>query len=147
MTTYNGKAFTVAKPIREIYDMVADVKGYQALLDGKLAQAPDPVRSQIEDKLHGLRFEGGKIVLTAPGVGEVAFVPGANVAPTHAEFVAEGSPVPVAMFLELEDLGQEGTRLSPGVAIELPPMLKAMVGGKIQEAADMLGQMFTNLLK
>lgn len=146
MSKYSGTPFTVAAPIQDVYDRVARVEGYQQMLDSKLADASEELRQKVEETLQGIRFQDGKIILTAPGVGEVAMVPGQNVPPTHVELSAEGAPVPIIMALDLQDLGAEGTSLTPSIDVELPAMLKPFLGPKLQEAARTMGLTFEHLL-
>lgn len=134
---YSGKTITVPMDIEKLYDRVADVNGYQALID----QVPDNLR----DKLQGVHIVDGAIVFPAPGLGEITLKQTVAERPKHVEFAAQNSPLPLALVLDFAPAAEGKTELTPSIDAQLPPMLAPMVGGKLKDASDMLGQTFANI--
>lgn len=137
MSVYSGKAVVLPHNINDIYAKVSDLGQYRDMLE----QLPQEQR----DKLQGVEFRGDAVKMNAPGVGELVFKVTERTAPTHVGLNAEGSPIPLNLSIDLEDVDGANTRLTPRVAIDIPPMLRPFIGGKIQEAADKFGEVFTSL--
>lgn len=139
MSVYKGKSVVVNRATDDIYAKVSDLSGYQALVDD--------LPAEYREKLNGVRFSADSVSMDAPGVGQLVFKLTEKTAPTHVGFSAQGSPVPVALKLDLENVDATSTRLTPSIDIEIPAMLRPFIGNKIQEAADKFGEVFTTIFK
>lgn len=139
MSQYKGKSVTVARPVADLYAKVSDLGQYQSLLDS----LPEDQRAQLQ----GVRFEADGISFQAPGVGDMKFKVAETKAPSHVGFVAEGSPIPIKLAIELAEKGAESTEVVPVLDVDLPAMLRPLVGPKLQEAADQFGSVFTRLFE
>ncbi len=137
MSTYSGKSVTLPRPIEDIYAKVSDLSQYHPLID----QLPEEQKA----KLQGVEFDGESVKMNAPSIGQLVFKITERTAPTHVGFSAEGSPVPLKLSLDLANVTADSTSLTPKIDIDIPAMLRPFIGGKIQEAADKFGEMFTSL--
>lgn len=139
MATYSGKSVTLPRPIGVIYEKVADLSQYRDMVE----QLPEEQRA----KLNGVEFDGDSIKMDAPAVGQLVFKISERVPSSRVSFSAEGSPIPLLLSVNLKEADAEHTTVTPAIKIEIPPMLKPFIGGKIQEAADKFGEVFTSLFK
>lgn len=137
MSTYSGKSVTLPRPIEDIYAKVSDLAQYQPLIE----QLPEEQRA----KMQGVEFDGECVKMNAPSIGQLVFRITECTALSHVGFSAEGSPVPLKLSLDLESASADSTSLTPKIDIEIPAMLRPFIGGKIQEAADKFGEVFTSL--
>ena len=137
MSVYSGKPVTLPRPINDIYAKISDLGQYRDMVE----QLP----AEQREKLQGVEFRGEAIKMDAPGVGELVFKITERTAPTHVDLNAEGSPIPIKLSIDLADVDGASTRLTPRVEIQIPAMLRPFIGGKIQEAADKFGEVFTSL--
>ncbi len=137
MSTYSGKSVTLPRPVEEIYAKVSDLSQYRPLID----QLPEEQRA----KMQGVEFDGKCVKMNAPSIGQLVFRITERTAPTHVGFSAEGSPVPLKLSLDLAGTDAGSTTLTPKIDIDIPAMLRPFIGGKIQEAADKFGEVFTSL--
>ena len=137
MSTYSGKSVTLPRPVEEIYAKVSDLSQYRPLIE----QRPEEQRA----KLQGVEFDGDSVKMNAPSIGQLVFRITERTAPNHVGFSAEGSPVPLKLSLDLAGVDSASTSLTPKIDIEIPAMLRPFIGGKIQEAADKFGEVFTSL--
>ncbi len=137
MSTYSGKSVTLPRPITDIYAKVSDLAQYRPLID----QLPEEHKA----KLQGVEFDGECVKMNAPSIGQLVFRITERTAPTHVGFSAEGSPVPLKLSLDLTSADASSTTLTPKIDIDIPAMLRPFIGGKIQEAADKFGDVFTSL--
>ncbi|MDE6394775.1 MAG: SRPBCC family protein [Duncaniella sp.] len=137
MSVYSGKPVVIPRQIDEIYAKVSDLGQYRDMIE----QLPAGQR----EKLQGVEFRDDAVKMDAPGVGELVFKITERTAPTHIGLNAEGCPIPLKLSLDLADADGAGTRLTPRIDIQIPPMLRPFIGNKIQEAADKFGEVFTSL--
>lgn len=137
MSTYSGKSVTLPRPIEEIYAKVSDLTQYRPLID----QLPEEQKA----KMQGVEFDGECVRMNAPSIGQLAFKITERTAPGHVGFSAEGSPVPLKLSLDLASVDESSTSITPKIDIDIPAMLRPFIGGKIQEAADKFGDLFTSL--
>lgn len=135
MAKYSGKPVVVGKPIDEIYNKVSDLSSFQQRID----QLPEEAKSRLGD----VRFTNDKIFINAPGVGEIAFAVVERNAPTFLRLSAENSPVPFNIRMNFAESGPSETKVQTDLDIEIPAMLRPLVGGKLQQAADKISEMFS----
>ncbi len=90
-----------------------------------------------------MRFEPDAIVITAAPVGEIRFAVKERIKPSSVKLSAEQSPVPLTLSVNLTPDSDSSTNAVSQIDVEIPAMLKPMVGGKMQEAADKFGELIT----
>ena len=135
MAQYKSKPVTIAKPLAEVYARIANIGDYQSKLDSLPAEA--------REKLGQVRFEPDAIVITAAPVGEIRFAVKERVENSKVTLTAEQSPVPLDLTVTVSPDGDNATVAESVIDVEIPAMLKPMVGGKMQEAADKFGELIT----
>lgn len=133
MAKYSSKPQTTDAAIEKVYDRVSHV--------GSLQERIDALPEEIRAKLGDVKFTDDSIVLNATPVGAITFNVVERTAPTRVALAAENSPVPVTMSIDLAAKGDSATDIVTTIDIDIPPMLRPMVGGKLQEAADKLGEL------
>ena len=78
-------------------------------------------------------------------VGAMKLSVSESVAPNLVKYVAQSSPVPFGLTVNLEAIDEEHTYGVAEINIELPLMLRAMVGDKLKDGAQKLGEVLTKL--
>lgn len=137
MTKYSGKPAIVAQPQQQIFDKVSNLSSFQERLDS--------MPQEVKDRLGDVKFTDDKIIINAPAVGQLVFAVTEKVAPEMLKLSAENSPVPFFITLHFEPETETTTKVNSDLEVEIPMMLRPMVGGKLQEAADKFSEMFTTL--
>ncbi|MCM1348516.1 MAG: hypothetical protein NC338_03815 [Firmicutes bacterium] len=137
MAKYSGKPVVVSRSIEEVYGKISNLNSFQEKLDS----LPEAARHQLGD----VRFTESSIVITAPAVGEMTFNVAERVENSLMRLEAANSPVPFAITIKLEALSADSTQVATWLDVEIPAMLKPMIGGKMQEAADKFSEMFSTL--
>ena len=135
MATYKSKQVTISHPIEEVYEKISNIGAYQQKLDS--------LPAEVKDKLGDVRFEPDAIVITAAPVGEIRFAVKERIKPSFVKLSAEQSPVPLTLSVNLTPDSDSSTSAVSQIDVEIPAMLKPMVGGKMQEAADKFGELIT----
>ena len=135
MASYRSKAAVINKPVDEVYERISNIGAYQQKLDS--------LPAEVREKIGDVRFEDDAIVITAAPVGEIRFAVKERVSPSRVTLAAEQSPVPLNLTVNLEPESERSTKATSVIDVEIPAMLKPMIGGKMQEAADKFGELIT----
>lgn len=139
MSKYTGKTVTVPASIATVFARVSDLGQYRA----RVEQLPEEYRA----KLAGVEFGDNSVSMDAPGIGRLTFAIDKVVEPSTVVLKAVNSPVPLMIGVDLREEGADSTAVTPDIDIEIPAMLRPFIGGKIQEAADKFGEVFTTIFK
>lgn len=137
MSIYKGKAVTIPHPVADVYAKVADLGQYQPMVDA----LPEEQRSALK----GVEFGADSVKMDAPGIGAIEFKICERVEPSHVGLAAVGSPVPLKLSVDLSADAAGSTVVTPSIDIDIPMMLRPIIGGKLQEAADKFGEVFTSV--
>lgn len=139
MATYKSKEFTIQSPAPSIFERITDLASFESRLD----QLPPDLRQ----KLGNVRFGQDTISINAAPMGEIKFRVTDKVAPERVTLSAEQSPVPLTLSVLLHPTLQDpgATYVQTVIDVDIPPMLRPMVGGKLQEAANKFGELLTSM--
>ncbi|MBO7382449.1 MAG: hypothetical protein J6Y87_03230 [Muribaculaceae bacterium] len=127
MSKYEGRKAIANISQESAFDKISDVKAIQSRLDS----LPEDKRAQLQ----GISFEENAVKISSP-MGELKFVAKECVRPERVAFEAEGAPIPITVAINLNAESATTTGLSVVIEADLPFFLKAMVGGKLQDAVD-----------
>lgn len=135
---YNGKPYRLAAPREQVYGRLADL----SVLKERMADLPDDLKARMGT----VNFPDDEtFAFTAPGVGEMKFRIVERREPELVRFMADTGVVPIYVDVNLAEADGPATDVSATIEAEIPMMLRPLVGGKFQEAADAFGQMFGQL--
>lgn len=138
MSKYTGKPHRVNRPRTEIYEQLANLNNIRERLD----TLPDDLRQ----RLGTVNFPDNEtMAFTAPGVGEMKFRIIERNAPGSVKFLADTGVVPINVIIDLTEAEGDATDVTATIDAEIPMMLRPLIGGKLQEAADQFGKMFGQL--
>lgn len=137
MSKYKAKPFSVEHPAAEIAAKFEDLTAMQPMLD----------RLSPEDraKVGDLQLTPDSITVTAGPVGQITF----RVAERSEKRVAmnaEGCPVPLVLGIDLSPLSEASTEVLCSVDVDLPMMLRPMVGPQLEKAVEMLSGVIKNAI-
>lgn len=134
MSKYSSKAITVAKPVGELYSHIS----HMSALQQRLEQLPAEQLAMVGE----VKFTDDSVTINAPQVGEIRFDVVERVEPSHIMFRAANMPVAMSLAVDLKAVSDDSTEVTSTIDVEIPAMLRPLVGGKMQEAADR----FTDLI-
>ncbi len=139
MAKYSSKPVTIDAPVDEVFAKISNISAFQERLD----MVPPEERAKIGD----VRFTDDSIIINAAPVGEMKFNVVERTAPSRIVLSAEQSPVPLLLSMNLAPAGDNATDVVSDIDVEIPAMLKPLIGGKMQEAADKFGELLTTFFK
>lgn len=137
MATYSSKPAVINRPIQEIFDRFSDLSNLQ----NQLKELPEEQLARIGD----VKFDTDSIAINTPQVGEIKFQVTERVAPGKIVFGSPSSPIPLKMTLTLKPVTDDSTEAVTAIDVEIPMMLRPLIGGKLQEAADQFSKLMSQL--
>lgn len=137
MTTYSSNPVTLPLSAEVVYDRVSNLGAYQ----DKLNELPAEVKAKMGD----VTFEEDKITINSGPTGAMTLKIAEKVPGKRVALQAENAPVPIFLSINLEPKGDESTEVVTSIDVEMPAMLKPLVGPKLQQAASQFGDMIKNL--
>lgn len=128
MTKYTGKTSVVNLPATEISDKFADMSTF----NDKLAGMPEDVRKHMGD----LTFTRDSVCMDTKQAGKVVFK--VTERDDRHIVLACSFPLPISLTLNLSPVADDAskTEVSTDVDIEIPAMLRPIIGPQMQKVAD-----------
>lgn len=133
MAKYSGKPAIINRPDSELFARMANPESFRDQLD-KLP------KDQL-DKIGQVNFTPDSISMTTTQVGEIVFKIRERVDPTKVVFAAENSPVPLEMAINIRHIDDNSSELTTVITVNIPKIMEPMVGGTMQKAADVFGDL------
>lgn len=140
METYKSNKVVIDHNIELIYSKLSNPSMFKEQMEKNMDRIPDEARQHLDN----LKFEEDGISINSP-MGAVKLSVSESVEPNLVKYVAESSPVPFGLTINLEAIDEEHTNAIAEINIELPMMVRAMVGGKLSEGAQKMGEVLAKL--
>ncbi|MDE7154072.1 MAG: hypothetical protein K2O00_06475 [Muribaculaceae bacterium] len=137
MSKYSGKPSMVNRSNTELFSKLSNVDAMRE----RFEQIPDDVKAQAGQ----LRFEDNRLIIVTPQAGEIAFAIKSAKEPEQIVYSAEHSPVPLNLVVDLKPVSENSTEVTTSIDVELPMMLRPLVGPQMQKAADKLAEVISQL--
>lgn len=139
MAKYEGKPVTIDRPALDVYNSITNLGAYQARLD----ELPQEAR----EKIGSVRFTDNSIFIAAAPVGEIQFDVAEKIEPELMRLSAANSPVPFNIIIRIAPEGDAACKVATELDVDIPAMLRPMIGGKMQEAADKFSELISTFFK
>ncbi len=136
MAVYKANPLTVGRPAEYIADQFADLTRLQGALDKLSAEE----RAKVGD----VTFTPDAIVMQTAQVGEIRFQVKERT-PRRVSFVAGGLPMPVVMAVDMDPVDSGSTKVEASLDIDIPAVLRPMVGGTMQKAVNQFSDLISKL--
>lgn len=136
MAKFSSKPIAVESSAEAVAEKFSDLSRMQEYLD----KLPAEERSKIGD----ISFTTDSIVLKTPQVGEITLKVTERT-PRRVAMEAVGSPVPMHLYVDITEKGENASEIVTSMDVDIPAFLKPMVGGAMQKAVDRFGDMMKML--
>jgi len=137
MAKYSSQPVSINGSQADVYNKISNLGAYQELLD----QMPDDLRQKAGD----VRFTDEAIIINANPVGEIRLEIIDRHEPDLIKLKASNAPVPMFLSLELDKETDSTTKLVSVIEVDVPAILKPMIGPKMQEAANQMATLVGRL--
>lgn len=139
MASYKSKPTVVGKSASDVFARFSDMSRMQDALD---TLTPEQ-KAQVGD----VAFTKDSIKIVTPQVGEIAFSVKERVEPSKVVFGTASSPVPLTMTVNIKPLAEEQSEVETVIDVEIPAMLRPLIGPQLQKAADKFGELIQGLAR
>lgn len=136
MSTYTGKTATIKASAASIADKFADMS--------RMGDNLDKMSEEQRQKIGNVRFTQDSMTMVNPSVGEVTFK-----VIEHSENAVRmlcNNPMKMELSLNFEAVSEDETNITPAIDIDIPAMIRPMIGPHLQKAADQMGNMISGML-
>lgn len=140
METYKSNINRINCNIGTVFAKLSNPSLFQEQIEKNLDRMPDDAR----ENLSKVKFEPDGISIESP-MGPLKMAIQETVEPNKIVFGAAQSPVAFNLIINLTEVDEENTDSETHLQLDLPIMVRAMVGGKLKDAARMFGEMLTKL--
>lgn len=140
MEKYRSEKHVIDCDIATVYGKLSDPEVFRRHMEENLDKLPEEARAMLQN----LKFEEGGVVIESP-MGPIKMGIVEKVEPTKVVFGAAQSPVPFGLAIELKEVDADHTESVTELQLDLPIMLRAMVGGKLKDGAKKFGEMIARL--
>lgn len=140
METYKSDKVIIDHSIDVVYSKLSDPRVFKEHIDKNLDRLPEEAREHLQS----VKFEYDGISVDSP-MGPLKLSVSESVAPSMVKYTAQSSPVPFGLTINLQAIDESHTESVTEISIELPFMFKAMVGSKLTDGANKLGELIAKL--
>lgn len=149
MTKKESEIKYIAAPVDAVYARLSDLRNLQALKDrigdpqvqaAMASQVPADKIAQLQQVVEKLEFTADSIVVDSPMGGKINLSIVEREEPKLLKFGAEGSPIPVNLWIQLLPVDAASSKMRVTVGADVNFMMKAIVSKPLQQAADGLAQ-------
>ena len=137
MATYKSTPQTINRPQEELFDRFSDLSHLQQALD---TLTPEQ-RAQVGD----VEFTADTIKIVTPQVGAIEFNVQKRERPSHIVFGTASSPVPLTMTMDIKAVSDTASEVETLINVDIPAMLRPLIGPQLQKAADKFGELIAGL--
>ncbi|MCM1065948.1 MAG: hypothetical protein NC418_00050 [Muribaculaceae bacterium] len=136
MAKYSSKPTVVNQPAEVLSEKFSDFKALGAALDNLDAEQRAAV-GEVE-------FDTDTIKIITPQVGPIV-LRAVERTPGCVRLNAEGSPVPMELQIDFRPVDAASTEVTGSLDVDIPMMLRPLIGPALQKAADQFGALFARL--
>lgn len=136
MTSYSSPEVTLPASAEQVFDRLSNLQNLQGLLDKVPAdKIPEDKRQMFENIIitpDSIQIPGGPM-------GNLTFKVSEKLKPSLISLNGEGVPVKMSVDLHISPLSESSSQSKVVFNIDIPALLKPMIGGQIQKIANQFG--------
>lgn len=136
MAKFSSKPTVVALGTEALDAKFSDFSAMQAKLDDLTPEQ----RAKVGD----IKFTNDSIVISTQQVGSIT-LRAVERQSGHVRLQAENSPVPMSINILYKPQGADSSEIVGEMDVDLPAMLRPLVGPTLQKAVDHFGTLFASL--
>lgn len=136
MAVYSSGNVTLNASAQTVFDKLSNLENLQGMLDKVPAdRVPEDKRQMFEN----IKITHDTIEVPGGPMGSLTFRVTERVAPSLIKLQGEGIPLQMALVLNVKPLTATTSEANVDIDINIPAMLKPMIGGQIQKIANQFG--------
>ncbi|MCI6503282.1 MAG: SRPBCC family protein [Prevotella sp.] len=152
MAKYESKIKQINAPVERVYTTLSNLENLRPLLDN--IQNNEAVKEKIREagqdpaqleRLKDVTLTEDRIAFPAPMVGEVALAVVEREENKCIKFQTEQSPVEANLWIQVLPVTDTTSKMRLTIKADLNPMMKMMIGSKIENGLDQFAEMLARI--
>ena len=136
MAKYSSGDVTLQASAESVFDKLSNLENLKDLLKQVPAdRIPEDKRAMFEN----IRITPDTIEVPGGPMGSLTFRVTERVSPSHIRLEGEGIPMRRALVFNVKPKTENSSLANVDIDIDIPAMLKPMIGGQIQKIANQFG--------
>ncbi|MCH5235293.1 MAG: hypothetical protein J1E16_08345 [Muribaculaceae bacterium] len=136
MSIYSSDKISLNASATSVYDKLSNLENLQGMLDKVPAdKIPEDKRQMFEN----IKITPDTIEVPGGPMGNLLFRVTERKSPSLIKLRGEGIPIEMSLVLHIEPLTESSSTATVDIDINIPAMLKPMIGGQIQKIANQFG--------
>ena len=140
----------LAAPVERVYQRLSDLENFRPML--QMAAESDMVKQKMEEagqdpaqleKLKDVRLDSDSITFPAPMVGEFTLRIIEREENRCIKFETENSPIQANLWIQVLPVSTGGSKMRLTIKADLNPMVKLMIGKKLEKGIDQFADMLS----
>lgn len=136
MTTYSSGKVNLPASAETVFEKLSNLENLQGLLDKVPADRIPADKRQMFDNIH---ITPDTIEVPGGPMGNLIFRVTERVSPSLIKLTGEGIPMAMSLDMHISPESETSSSAVVDFNIDIPALLKPMVGGQIQKMADQFG--------
>lgn len=142
MTTYKSDKTHIQAPAATVYAKLSDLENLRSFID----KVPvDKVPEDKREMLNQLQITSDSICLPAGPVGSIELKVTRKEPDSLIRLDGVGTPVPLALEVHIAPDGEQASQVQIMLNIDIPPMLRPMIGGTLQKMVDQFAMVMASI--
>lgn len=152
MAKYESSVKQVNAPVERVYAVLSDMERLRPMTE--IAQNNDMLKEKVREagqdpamleKLKDMTLTSDRISFPAPMVGEVALAIVEREQDRCVKFQTEKSPIEANLWIQVLPVTSTTSKMRVTIKADLNPMIKMMVGSKLEKGIDQFADMLCML--
>lgn len=140
MATYKSSKETIAAPAERVYEKLSDLENLRNVIENI---PEDRIPADKRGMMEQIKITSDSISLPAGPVGEIRLKTSRLEPYSRIELSGIGTPVPLSLGVHIDSKGDTESEVQVLLDIDIPMMLKPMVGGTLQKMVDQFATVMT----
>ena len=140
MDNYKSEQQIIDCNINTIYSKLSNPELLKNHIENSFDKLPDEAKANLDK----VQFDTDGILIDSP-MGQLKLALKDCQEPSLVRYEAQESPVAFALNINLQENGEDQTFAVADIELDLPVFVRAMVGGKIKDAAQKFGELLTKI--
>ena len=136
MSVYSSDKVTLNAPAPAVYDKLSNLENLKGMLEKVPADRIPEDKRQMFDNI---KITPDTIEVPGGPMGSLLFRVTERKSPSLIKLKGEGVPVEMSLALHIQPLNDTSSSAQVDLDINIPMMLKPMIGGQIQKIANQFG--------
>ncbi|MCI6119869.1 MAG: SRPBCC family protein [Prevotella sp.] len=152
MAKYESSVKQVNAPVERVYAVLSDLERLRPMIE--MAQNNEMIKQKLREagqdpaqleKLKDMTITSDRVAFPAPMVGEIALAIVERETDRCVKFQTEKSPIEANLWIQVLPVTATTAKMRVTLKADLNPMIKMMVGSKLEKGIDQFADMLCSL--